>query len=71
MENGESQTQFSGDGPYASAHIKIANEKYNCDESELAKEKRGHFLYHSIYPNDIFLNFLSVISQFRRFLFLI
>ena len=38
-------TQFQRDKPCVSVHIKIANEKQNFEELELAKEKRRHFLY--------------------------
>ena len=31
--------------------------KQNCDELELPKEKRGHFLYRLFYPKEIFLTF--------------
>ena len=44
--------------PCASAHIRIANLKYNCDDLELVKEKRGHFQYFLFCPKEIFLTFV-------------
>ena len=35
--------------------------KKNCDEMELAKEKRGHFLYCLFCPKEIFFEFVSTL----------
>ena len=58
MENWTSHTQFQRDESCASAHIRTANQKWNCDELELAKEKRGSFLYHLFFPKGISLKFM-------------
>ena len=44
------------------SHIKIANQKQNCDNMELAKEKRGHFLYRLFCLKDKILN-ICLLSQ--------
>ena len=36
--------------------------KINCDELELAQEKRGHILYHLFCPKEIFFN-ICVLPQ--------
>ena len=43
IENGKSHMQFWRVEPCASAHIRFANQKWNYDELELAKEKKGEF----------------------------
>ena len=37
-------------------------EMKNCDELELAKEKRGHFLYRLFSPKGVFLTFLFYLN---------
>ena len=36
--------------------------KKNCDEMELAKEKRGHFLYCLFWPKEICFKFVSILN---------
>ena len=46
----ENPAHSFGDVPCSLAHIRSTNQKQNCDELELAKEKRGHFLYSLFCP---------------------
>ena len=62
IENWKSHKQFHKDEPCVLALIGIANQKQNWDEFELAKEKRGHFLYRLFCPKDFFFN-ICVLSQ--------
>ena len=39
----ENSTHTSRDEPCTSAHLRITNQKYNCDELELAKKKKCIF----------------------------
>ena len=48
--------------PCASAHIRITNYKYNCDELELAKEERWQFLYRLLCSMETFLIFVFYLN---------
>ena len=44
IESGKSHIHCQRDKPCVSSHRTIVNKNYNCDELELAKEKRQFFL---------------------------
>ena len=49
--------------PCASVHIRIANQKYNCNELELVKEKRAFFVSFILSEGN-FLTFLSYLNVY-------
>ena len=59
MKNGKSNTHFQRDKPCVD-YIRIANQKKNCYELQLAKEKRGHFLFLLFCPKKTFVFYLRV-----------